>query len=85
MRTARGEQLPFAVQLLGWTRDVVVFTGGPREVPAEMQPAASYALLDFFVCRLESAFGLQDAPRAELDALLRESVQGARSRGDAAT
>ena len=38
--------------------------------------AASYALLDFFVCRLESAFGLQDATDAELDALVAESARG---------
>jgi|GEM_PF-6781651 len=39
--------------------------------------AASYALLDFFVCRLESVFGLQDATEAELDALLKEAARGA--------
>ena len=53
--------------------------------PRRTIETASYALLDFFVCRLEAAFGLQDAPRAELDALLQQAVQGARSRGDAAT
>jgi hypothetical protein len=37
---------------------------------------ASYALLDFFVCRLESAFGLQDATERELDALLEEARGG---------
>jgi hypothetical protein len=31
---------------------------------------ACYALLDFFVCRLESALGLRDATEAELDALV---------------
>jgi hypothetical protein len=36
---------------------------------------ASYALLDFFVCRLESAFGLQDASEAELDALVKDYLQ----------
>ena len=33
---------------------------------------ACYALLDFFVCRLEAALGLQDATREELDLLLKE-------------
>jgi hypothetical protein len=36
---------------------------------------ASYALLDFFVCRLESAFGLQDATEEQLDALVTESIR----------
>lgn len=34
---------------------------------------ASYALLDFFVCRLEAAFGLRDATREELDQLVKEA------------
>jgi len=36
--------------------------------------AASYALLDFFVCRLEAALGLRDATREELEELLKESA-----------
>jgi hypothetical protein len=36
---------------------------------------ASYALLDFFVCRLESVFGLRDASEAELDALVGQSIE----------
>lgn len=36
---------------------------------------ASYALLDFFVCRLEAAFGLRDATEDELDALVNESLR----------
>jgi hypothetical protein len=43
---------------------------------------ASYALLDFFVCRLEAAFGLQDATEQELDALLKESERSAPGRRD---
>ena len=42
---------------------------------------ASYALLDFFVCRLESAFGLADASREELDARLAEYLRSHRGLG----
>jgi hypothetical protein len=42
---------------------------------------ASYALLDFFVCRLESAFGLRDATEAELDALVNEFLRSHRGSG----
>jgi hypothetical protein len=42
---------------------------------------ASYALLDFFVCRLESALGLRDADRAELDALVQQSIREHRGTG----
>jgi hypothetical protein len=44
--------------------------------------AASYALLDFFVCRLESAFGLRDATEAELDAAVTQAARIHKSRGD---
>ena len=37
---------------------------------------ASYALLDFFVCRLEAALGLRDATDDELDALLADAARG---------
>jgi hypothetical protein len=43
---------------------------------------ASYALLDFFVCRLESALGLRDATDAELDALLSEAARERRPARD---
>ena len=43
---------------------------------------ASYALLDFFVCRLESALGLQDATEGELDALVKETVRSHRGSRD---
>ena len=46
--------------------------------PRRTIETAAYALLDVFVCRLEAAFGLQDATRAELDALLAESERGRR-------
>jgi hypothetical protein len=36
---------------------------------------ASYALLGFFVCRLEAALGLRDATDAELDALVADSAR----------
>lgn len=42
---------------------------------------ASYALLDLFVCRLESALGLQDATEEELDALVTEYLQSHRGSG----
>jgi hypothetical protein len=42
--------------------------------PRRTIETASYALLDFFVCRLESAFGLRDATRAELDRLVKGST-----------
>jgi hypothetical protein len=42
--------------------------------PRRTIETASYALLDFFVCRLEAALGLQDATREELDLLLKEST-----------
>lgn len=43
---------------------------------------ASYALLDFFVCRLESALGLRDATEVELDLLVKESLRSHRASGD---
>jgi hypothetical protein len=43
---------------------------------------ASYALLDFFVCRLESALGLKDATEGELDLLVKESLRSHRGSGD---
>jgi len=42
--------------------------------PRRTIETASYALLDFFVCRLEAALGLPDATREELDLLLKEST-----------
>lgn len=42
---------------------------------------ACYALLAFFVCRLESAFGLQDASDEELDALVQESIRSHGGKG----
>jgi len=42
---------------------------------------AAYALLDFFVCRLESALGLQDATEAELDARVNEYLRSHRGSG----
>ena len=42
---------------------------------------ASYALLVAFVCRLESALGLQDATDAELDALVDEYLRSHRGSG----
>jgi thioredoxin reductase len=42
--------LPFALQARGWTRDVVVFTSGAVEVPAELR-----AQLDAAAIRLETA------------------------------
>jgi hypothetical protein len=38
----------------------------------------SYALLNFFFCRLESALGLKDATEAELDARLEEYLRSHR-------
>jgi hypothetical protein len=35
----------------------------------------SYALLDLFFCRLESALGLRDATEEELDALVSETLR----------
>lgn len=52
----------------GWSRMQARL--GPRRTIE----TASYALLDFFVCRLEAALGLQDATREELDLLLKEST-----------
>jgi hypothetical protein len=42
---------------------------------------ASYALLDFFVCRLEAALGLEDATAQELDARVDEYVRSHRGSG----
>jgi hypothetical protein len=42
--------------------------------PRRTIETASYALLDFFVCRLEAALGLRDATREELDQLVKESA-----------
>jgi hypothetical protein len=42
---------------------------------------ASYALLDFFVCRLESAFGLEDATEEELRGRLDEFRRSHRGSG----
>lgn len=44
--------------------------------------AASYALLDFFVCRLEAALGLRDASAAELEACVKECARTQRGSGD---
>ena len=43
---------------------------------------ASYALLDFFVCRLEAALGLQDATPDELDACIEACTPAQRSARD---
>ena len=43
--------------------------------------AASFALLDFFVCRLESAFGLVDAPDQEVDEVLEAYIERFRGKG----
>jgi hypothetical protein len=43
--------------------------------PRRAIETAAYALLDFFVCRLESALGLGDATEAELAALLKEYLR----------
>jgi hypothetical protein len=42
---------------------------------------ASYALLNFFFCRLESALGLEDATEEELDARVEEYVRSHRGSG----
>jgi hypothetical protein len=42
----------------------------------------SYALLNFFFCRLESALGLQDATEEELDARVEEYVRSHRGSGE---
>ena len=41
----------------------------------------SYALLNFFFCRLESALGLKDATEAELDARVEEYLRSDRGSG----
>jgi hypothetical protein len=46
--------------------------------PRRTIETACYALLDLFVCRLESAFGLEDASEAELAAQLEECLRGQR-------
>jgi hypothetical protein len=43
---------------------------------------ASYALLNFYFCRLESALGLKDATEEELDALVKECIRSHRGSGD---
>jgi hypothetical protein len=65
-----------SVDSAGWTR-MQDRLGARRTIET-----ASYALLDFFVCRLESAFGLDDATEQELDALLKESARRAPSGRD---
>jgi hypothetical protein len=42
---------------------------------------ASYALLDFFFCRLEAALGLQDATEEELDARVEGYLRSHRGSG----
>ena len=49
--------------------------------PKRTIETASYALLDFFACRLESALGLQDATDAEFDALLKDYLRSHRGSG----
>ena len=58
-----------------WTRMTARL--GPRRAIE----AASFVLLDFFMCRLESALGLADAPEQEVDELLREYTEKYRGTG----
>jgi hypothetical protein len=46
--------------------------------PRRTIETVSYALLNFFFCRLESALGLKDATEAELDARLEECLRSQR-------
>jgi hypothetical protein len=50
--------------------------------PQRTLETAAYALLDVFVCRLESALGLRDATEAELDAAVTQAARIHKSRGD---
>jgi hypothetical protein len=50
---------------------------GPRRIIE----TASYVLLDFFFCRLESALGLRDATEEELDALVNQYLRSHRGSG----
>jgi hypothetical protein len=50
--------------------------------PRRTIETTSYALLNFFVCRLESALGLQDATEEELDARVEEYVRSHRGSGE---
>jgi hypothetical protein len=50
--------------------------------PRRTIETVSYALLNFFFCRLESALGLKDATEAELDARLKEYVRSHRGCGE---
>lgn len=49
--------------------------------PRRAIETASYALLDFFVCRLEAALGLQDASEGELGARVEEFLRSHRGSG----
>ena len=77
-----GALLPEEVELAAFVRAVLAGSVDDRRwarMQARLGPrrtieTASYALLDFFVCRLESALGLRDATEAELDALVKESM-----------
>ena len=82
--------LPKELELAEFVRAVLTGSVDDRrwaQMQARLGPrrtieTASYALLDFFVCRLESALGLQDATEGELDALVKETVRSHRGSRD---
>lgn len=53
--------------------------------PRRTIETAAYALLDFFVCRLESALGLEDASEEELDARLKAYLRSQRGSAEPST
>ena len=85
-----GSLLPEEIELAEFVR--AVLTGGVddrRWAHAQARlgarraiDTASYALLVFFVCRLESALGLRDATEAEIEALVKECTRSHRGSGD---
>jgi len=75
--------LPRELELARFVRDVLagsVDDRGWERMQARLGTrrtieTASYALLDFFVCRLEAALGLADASAEELEACVKEALR----------
>jgi len=81
--------LPEEIELAEFVRDVLTGSVDDRRWahmqdrlgPRRTIETASYALLDFFFCRLESALGLRDATEEELDARVKEYMRSHRGSG----